>query len=90
MILRLVTLHEGARSALECGSGARGAAALNPKEGGSLRYRTPRRFAHLHRGEGSLQLFSFSELRGCFAQFTLSELQRFFASLRMTAYAMGC
>ena len=46
MMLLLTTVHQDARSALDCGSEA---AALNPKrKGGSWRYRTPRCLRHMH------------------------------------------
>jgi hypothetical protein len=45
VIVQHTTLHENARSALECG---RETAALNPKrKGGSWRYRTPRRLRRM-------------------------------------------
>jgi hypothetical protein len=61
MTFRLTTVHENARSALECDSEA---AALKPTEGGSQRYRTPRCLAQ-NDTSGLEFRFSSFEFRPC-------------------------
>jgi len=92
MILRLTTLHENARSALECGPAMRDRLGLKAKSPSADGYRTPRclRHNHFHGSEASPQLLLVQLSRKTAEMLRCAQHDRFEFLHTFSAVGTGC